>query len=876
MPPVPSPADETGRLAALHALRVLDTAPEAAFDALVRMAAEAAGLEVALLSLVDRDRQWAKAAHNTDLKQTPRDDAFCAYTILGPEPMAVEDAARDPRFAQNPLVLGAPRIRSYLGIPLVGTGGHAYGALCAIGTEPCRFSADIVARLRDIGLIATRLLEARAHAAEATELSASLAKTNRHFEQVSEVSGVGGWELDLTTNALSWSTQTRAIHQIGAEEAPTLDTALAYYPPESRPVVAAAVQASVETGADWDLELPFITARGHRRWVRAVGRCDRSEPDRPRLYGAFQDITPRREAEDALRAAHTQLATFFDVGLDLLCISDAEGRFVRVNHAWESVLGMPVAALVGRRYIDFVHPEDVPATIAAAARFAEGDSLRNFVNRYRNADGSYRHIEWSTVRSDGAFYSAARDITARIEQTAALERARVLAETRAEQLELARRHIEHTALHDPLTGLPNRRYLDDTLRRAAQKTVQDGGGIGLLHIDLDRFKQINDTLGHAAGDFVLTHAAAILLANRRPQDFVARVGGDEFVLLAPFESDPKVLSTIAQRLIKALQEPAVFQGQPCRVGASIGIACAIGTVIDPAALLVNADIALYRAKAAGRGRFEFFSDAIQAELQWRKRTADDIHSGLDRDEFLPHYQPQVRAGTLEVVGAEALVRWHHPQKGIQMPDRFLGVADDLGMIDRIDRAVLIRALEDLRRWDAIGLAVPRVSVNVSARRLNDWGLIEHLSGLDIPPGRLAFELVEAIFLDDAEDVAKWNIDFIKEMGIDIEIDDFGTGHASIVSLVKLSPQRLKIDRHFTQPICDSARARKLVAQIIDIGKSLGIAVIAEGVETEAHARILHDLGCDALQGMLFAPALPPDAFEQFVRLQGEKASRLRG
>jgi EAL domain-containing protein (putative c-di-GMP-specific phosphodiesterase class I) len=316
-----------------------------------------------------------------------------------------------------------------------------------------------------------------------------------------------------------------------------------------------------------------------------------------------------------------------------------------------------------------------------------------------------------------------------------------------------------------------------------------------------------------------------------------------------------------------MRQPVNYEGHECRFGVSVGIATAMGTQVDPRKLLVDADIALYKAKSRGRNRYEFFSDELQAEVVKTKRVADQILQGLDRGEFEPWFQPQFDARTLDVVGCEALARWRHPTEGILAPDSFMAVAEELNVVATIDRMILEQSLEWQAKWDADGLDVPRISVNVSSRRLQDEQLLQSLRDLDIKPGRVAFELVESIFLDESDDVVLWHVDQIKELGIDIEIDDFGTGYASIVSLLKLKPRRLKIDRQLVLPVVEKAAQRHLVESVIEIGKSLDIEVVGEGVETMEHARILRDLGCDILQGYGFARPMAGENMDEFLRAE---------
>lgn len=534
-----------------------------------------------------------------------------------------------------------------------------------------------------------------------------------------------------------------------------------------------------------------------------------------------------------------------------------------------------------RHYTDWekaLHPDDLERAIA---------EFRDAVQITGHYDSNYRIVtpagEVRNIRAIASVYhdqgrekiaGVNWDVTADVALNDSLK-------ARNAALAQAKADIEHNALHDSLTGLPNRRYLDDILQRYAAGEALDGRTLGLLHIDLDRFKQINDTLGHAAGDAMLIHASYVLNSNIRPDDFVARIGGDEFVVVCLFDGDETILADLANRIIARMRQPVNYEGHECRFGVSVGIATANGATVDPRKLLVNADIALYKAKSRGRNRFEFFSDSLQAEVIKTKRVADQILQGLDRGEFEPWFQPQFDARTLDVVGCEALARWRHPTEGTLTPDTFMAVAEELNVVAQIDRIVLEQSLKYLGDWEKAGLNVPRVSVNVSSRRLQDEQLVASLQDLHIPPGKVSFELVESIFLDERDDMVLWHVDQIKDLGIDIEIDDFGTGYASIVSLLKLRPKRLKIDRQLVTPVVESMAQRHLVESVIEIGKSLGIEVVGEGVETMEHARVLRDLGCDILQGYAFARPMAADKMGAFLtaeswRSEAEPLRKNRG
>ncbi len=444
-----------------------------------------------------------------------------------------------------------------------------------------------------------------------------------------------------------------------------------------------------------------------------------------------------------------------------------------------------------------------------------------------------------------------------------------------DELEKVLADIELQSMLDPLTGLGNRRFLETSLERLARMAARQNLSLAVLHIDLDRFKQINDTMGHAAGDFVLSHVGDLIVEVGAPGDVLARVGGDEFVLARIGRFEPGALEALAQALIGRMGEPLLFEGKECRFGASIGIGIAIGNThpVDTQKLLVDADIALYRAKEQGRGGFEFFCTEMEQEIRRNKKVFDAILIALEEEQFEPFYQPQVDARTQEVIGFEVLARWRHPQEGLLAPDSFIRIARDMNVLSQIDTRMLAQAIEDRRNWERNGAAPMRLAFNATLEGLTDGSLLDALETMTDYRRLVSFELTEAIFFDEGDARLLEAVRRLKDMGFGIEIDDFGTGHASIVSLLTIRPDRLKIDQQLIKPIVGSPSWRALVSSIIEIGRSMDVEVIAEGVETLEHARILADLGCDALQGHAFSPALNAVDAGVFVGAQpGRKAS----
>ncbi|TWB11629.1 diguanylate cyclase (GGDEF)-like protein [Rhizobium sp. ERR 1071] len=433
----------------------------------------------------------------------------------------------------------------------------------------------------------------------------------------------------------------------------------------------------------------------------------------------------------------------------------------------------------------------------------------------------------------------------------------------------ARQRLEHLSLHDALTGLPNRRFIDQMISQPPRPGPKDC--LILIHIDLDRFKEINDTKGHAGGDTVLQAAASRLVDLAGPNDVAARIGGDEFIF-ASWSADPAPRATkLAQQIVDTLKLPLFVDGLECVVGASVGVAWETERAQrDLSQLRLNADLALYEAKKRGRGRAAIFTEELRSAAIHTKELADEFNHALDCDELVAFFQPQFHADTLDIAGVETLARWDHPQKGLLTPDKFLAVAENLGRSGDMDRLILQKALFELTRWDSLGMRIPRVSVNISARRLAQPNLLAELAELPLVKGRLCFELLETISFDDLQPALDEIIPAVKELGIEIEIDDFGTGHASIVSLLRFEPRRLKIDREIVKPIVTSPSQRRLVSSIIEIGRSQNIDIVAEGVETMEHAKILKELGCHLLQGYALARPMSSKRLIEFCRTKDKK------
>ncbi len=423
---------------------------------------------------------------------------------------------------------------------------------------------------------------------------------------------------------------------------------------------------------------------------------------------------------------------------------------------------------------------------------------------------------------------------------------------------------------DPLTGLSNRRHFEVELKAWITALGRGGPDFAVFYIDLDRFKSINDTLGHGAGDKLLISVAQRLRSLAEPSDLIARLGGDEFVVLKPLGESALNISSLADEIVHDLQTPFAFEGKTARCSASVGVAIASAKMDDPEQVVADADTALYHAKSHGRARWSFFTEDMHAESIAKKRLASDLLIACENREFTPFFQPLIDAATGRISSAEVLVRWPHPARGLLPPAAFLDTAAKMGLLKRIDEIVFSYLGDTLANLDAAGINLPRVAVNVSAGRLADPTFIHEIRSSGINPERLTVEILESVYLERMGDVVRWALDELEDLGVTIAVDDFGTGHASVQGLLKIRPSILKIDRQFIKPIVDDETARSLVSSIIGIGKSLGTRIVAEGIETEDHARFTKEMGCDFLQGFHFGkPMCADDLRDKVLETSGQ-------
>jgi diguanylate cyclase (GGDEF)-like protein len=442
--------------------------------------------------------------------------------------------------------------------------------------------------------------------------------------------------------------------------------------------------------------------------------------------------------------------------------------------------------------------------------------------------------------------------------------------------ELIHREAEatHLAHHDPLSGLPNRTLFAQRLDTEFERLERGGEGFALLYLDLDRFKEINDTYGHEAGDTVIRTIARRLGGLIRGADTLARFGGDEFAIIQTGVREPRESEFLARRILDAVRHTVPIAGGEAYVGVSIGIALAPANANSREPLMRLADVALYRAKHEGRNRYSFFETVMDETLRLRKIVEDDLRSAIERDELELRYQPQFSPDGRKILGVEALVRWNHPKRGMISPSDFVPIAEERGLISPLGEWVLRRAARDGRRWTSISVAV-----NVSPVQFRHKDFVQTVAkiiedeGMD--PTRLELELTEGVFVDDA-DAAEHAMVELRSLGVRMALDDFGTGYSSLIYLRRFAFDKIKIDRSFLESMETTGESAILVHSAVHLGRALGLTVTAEGVETEEQQRFLQAVGCHQLQGFLLCEPVNAEAIDRLLASQAEGQAPLAG
>jgi diguanylate cyclase (GGDEF)-like protein/PAS domain S-box-containing protein len=616
--------------------------------------------------------------------------------------------------------------------------------------------------------------------------------------------------------------------------------------PDDRQRVRETVHAAVAEDRRFHVEYRIQHADGRARWVWEHGCGVRNADGRVvAIEGIVEDITTRVEAEHALREAERRYRSLFDNAIEGIFRTTPDGRYLDANPALARIYGFATPQelveslrdIESQLYVDTGRREEFMRTVKARGE------ISGFESRVHRRNGD---IIWISENARAVFDDEGRvlhyegtveDITERRQNQA---------------------RIEQQANYDSLTGLANRSLLNDRLQQAIYTAASYGARLAVVFVDLDRFKYINDSLGHDVGDRLLQVMADRLKSSVAESDTVARLGGDEFVLLLHGQAGPDTVATILERLLPTISAPLRYGQSDLEVTCSIGVALYPDDGSDPPTLLKHADSAMYRAKEQGRNNFQFFTEDLNRAIKERFVLESQLRRALERGQFELHYQPRVELTTRQIIGCEALIRWHLPDHGMVAPSMFIPVAEEIGLIGPISEWVLETACSQNQRWLEAGFEPGVVSVNISPQQFRGDGLVPMVAsvlrdtGLDA--SLLEIEITESTVMHEGERMVEM-LHAIKDLGVHIAVDDFGTGYSSLSYLKRFPVDRLKIDRSFVQDIATDLDDAVIVRTIIALGHNLGLKVLAEGVESAEQIEFLRANGCDELQGYYFSRPL---------------------
>ncbi|MES2075633.1 MAG: EAL domain-containing protein [Pseudomonadota bacterium] len=592
----------------------------------------------------------------------------------------------------------------------------------------------------------------------------------------------------------------------------------------------------------------FNEERHYRRrdgtlfWCLVSGcAIDQSRANEGSIW-VYADVSARKEAEEKLRLS----ATVIEHIADGVVVLDAAGSIVAVNPAFSQITGYSEQEAIGK-----------DRTLTRSGRHDEAFYEQMWTEQMTT--GFWRGEIWNQ-RKNGELYLEWLTVSAvRDHRGVATHYVGVFSDiTKAKE---SQEKLDHLAHHDPLTALPNRLLFHDRLQHALQRAVRDDEQLALLFIDLDRFKNVNDTLGHHIGDELLKQVAKALSDKLREGDTLARLGGDEFIVLLEDVEGQYKASMVAEKLVAMFEQPFMVAGHELFVTCSVGISLFPADAADLNMLIRNADVAMYQAKARGRNGYSFYAPSMTGEGVERLRLETFLRRSIEKDEVFLNYQPQVEIDTGRLIGVEALVRWNHPELGPVPPVRFIPLAEDTGFINQLGKWVLFEACRQMVRWQADGLYVPKIAVNLSAKQFERGSIVNMVSAIlretGLEPERLQLEVTESVIMNTGD--ALVFINDLHSIGVGLAIDDFGTGYSSLAYLKQLPVQTLKIDRSFIKDISTDPNDEAIAIAIIQLGKSMNLSVIAEGVETEEQAAFLLRHGCYLAQGYYYSrPVLAGD------------------
>lgn len=848
------------RLEELRSYAILDTPPEARFDELARIAAIVCKTPVAAVSLIDEHRQWFKAMVGMAVRETDLSVSFCKYAIAHKVFYQIENAAMHPLFENNPLVTGEPMIRFYASIPLVTGNGVAIGTLMVVDFVPRALNPEqqeVLTMLARQVMVALELHRQRVLLRQ--KLDEQSADHAVLYEMAADVSDICFWSKDRDSGNLVLSADAHTM--LGIEDG------------ASTMVASLEQHIGISIRSEWkkmllfwenhavgmDVQGEWTQPGSDVRWLRWVAiRRPSADHEPVRLLGLIIDITKQKRLEQESAGALERLrfaAELLDQASDAICVKDLQHRIEFWNGGAERLYGWTASEVLGRCEVDLLR---------------EDPALLQEINEQLD-----QHDDWISEivqhRKDGTSLDVLAHFT-RVRDAEGNPRATFAIFTDITQSRRDRQRIHQLAFYDQLTQLPNRTLLTDRLKRALASSQRHHEHGALMFVDLDNFKNLNDTLGHAVGDELLRQVAGRLHRSVRALDTVARIGGDEFVVLLEELGQSAAYAArqaniASRKVMAAIRQPFVLGEYVHLCTSSIGVSLFQGSAGSVDELLKQADIAMYEAKQAGRDGIRFFDPRMQQMVNERVLLENALRRAEIKDEFILHYQPQWhRDGSL--AGFEALVRWNHPTRGMLEPSEFIPAAEETGVILLLGRWVLDRACSQIAQWATLSPSV-RVAVNVSAAQLRNPSFVDEvrqsLAQHGASPGCLSLELTESMLVSDVNLTIR-KMHELKAMGVRIALDDFGTGYSSLSLLQRLPLDYLKIDSSFVHRMDQGSRESRMVQSIVSIGKNLELEIIAEGVETECQQTMLENFGCDEFQGFLRGRSMPASEASRLVEV----------
>ena len=848
--------------------------PQSALEELLRRAVDVGGFPIAWISFIDEGRERLRARVGVSFTELPAERSFALAGGGLLRPVFIDDAGITD-WRHHPLVAAGPRARFVGVVPLVSSTGELIGTLTVLDPIARALGRSERTALTNLASLAVARVEAlreslaREPRPEAPrppdrleeEIRRRYVAEEKYERERQFVDAV----LDNLTGAfylvssdgvmLRWNAALASAIGYTDAEIGALSPA-DFISPQDREAVASAMKEVFGNGRDMAIEAEVMDRAGNIRPYLLTGRPV-TLGGRVCMLGIARDITLRKRTEQQMVRAKERL----DLALtsSSLALWDWDLRHNRVyfNESWAALLGDPPreSTFSGDEVMRWNHEDDREVFRAAIGNATKGVS-EEFDCEYRvpNARG-----EWIWVHSRGK-------VTQRDDRGHALRMTGT--STNITKRKAAEERAEYLATRDPLTGLPNRVLLHDRLEQGVVNAARHGTGFAFMFIDLDRFKTINDSLGHHVGDELLKGVAGRLTACVRASDTVARLGGDEFAVILENlrDDDDEGAQQVAEKMIASMGSPMLVEGQTLSTSCSIGISLFPADGRDSATLMKNADVAMYYAKEKGRNNYQFFSADMNSRAQERLSVENYLRLALKRNELVLHYQPRMNLATGELVGVEALVRWLHPRRGLLSPDKFIDVAEDSGLIVPIGEWVIETACAQLRAWQRSVKPDLKMSVNLSVGQVVNgerlYRAVEQaLANAGIAPTTLELELTESHLMQNIEEKAAL-LNKLGDIGVGIAIDDFGTGYSSLSYLKQLPVDSIKIDSSFVRDIDLDPNDEAIIKAIVAMAHSLKLSVVAEGVETAAQFNALKALGCDEYQGFHESPALPPPEFEK--------------